>query len=205
LAISKGVVIVAVSQCLRGRVDLRAYALGRALEDIGVIGAGDTSTESVVTKLAFLLSWPDSRPELVRHYMGLSLRGELTEGSNASTGPHSGDWASSRLASGDVFFSGLGRRLEANPAGAGGAAAASSESIVSALSTGAAAAASPLQQRQLSPPPPPPAAAGMPVAQPTPPSKPRLPAPPLASIAPTPPPRPPPRDAPLPTPPSGQP
>ena len=120
---SKGVVIVAVSQCLRGRVDLHAYALGRALEDIGVIGAGDATTESVVTKLAFLLSWSDTRVEQVRHYMALSLHGELTEGANTTGGVgfggHAGDWATtSRMVdSGDVYFSGLGRRIDTSNTG----------------------------------------------------------------------------------------
>ena len=37
LAIKKGIVIVATSQCLRGTVDLQAYALGAKLATIGVI------------------------------------------------------------------------------------------------------------------------------------------------------------------------
>ena len=146
---SKGVIIVAVSQCLRGRVDLHAYALGRALEDIGVIGAGDATTESVVTKLAFLLSWSDTKVEQVRHYMALSLRGELTEASDANVGGggnHAGNWATtSRMESGDVCFSGLGRRLDTSGASAiidaTNAGAAAAEATIAIASAGAGAGA----------------------------------------------------------------
>ena len=78
-AMEKGIVIVATSQCLRGSVDLKAYALGRNLEAIGVVSGLDMTTEAVVTKLAYLLSWPDANPSLIAHYMGKNLRGEVTE------------------------------------------------------------------------------------------------------------------------------
>lgn len=83
-AIAKGIIIVAVSQCHRGTVDLRAYALGRKLEAIGVISGLDMTTEAVCTKLAYLLSWPGMTPEQVRRYMGRSLRGEVTESTHTS-------------------------------------------------------------------------------------------------------------------------
>jgi len=78
-AMEKGIVIVATSQCLRGSVDLKAYALGRNLEAIGVVSGLDMTTEAVVTKLAYLLSWPDANPALIALYMSKNLRGEVTE------------------------------------------------------------------------------------------------------------------------------
>ena len=111
--------IVAVSQCLRGRVDLAAYALGRQLLDIGVIGAGDCTTEAVVTKLAYLLSWPDASGDHVRHYMAHSLRGEVTEDAQAAA--HVASAFDSRVVEGgDVYLTGLGRTMVGGGRGSGG-------------------------------------------------------------------------------------
>lgn len=106
-AIAKGIVIVAVSQCAKGSVDLKAYALGRQLEEIGVIGAGDATTEAVVAKLAFLLSWPDSAGAQVRHYMQHSLRGEVTEGHALRAGGGAGSAGGPAVGGerGEIFLS----------------------------------------------------------------------------------------------------
>lgn len=78
-AVAKGIVIVATSQCLRGSVNLGTYALGRKLEAIGVLSAYDMTTEAVVAKLSYLLSWPDMSRARLTEFMGRSLRGEVTE------------------------------------------------------------------------------------------------------------------------------
>ncbi|RYY32267.1 hypothetical protein EON62_05565, partial [archaeon] len=79
LAVSKGIIIVVASQCMRGAVNLSAYALGKKLEAIGVIPAYDMTTEAICCKLAYILSWPGVTTDDVRHWMAKSLRGEMTE------------------------------------------------------------------------------------------------------------------------------
>jgi len=78
-AIDKGIIIVAASQCLRGTVNLSAYALGKQLESIGVVQAGDMTTEALCAKLSYLLAVPGITRDQVISYMGRSLRGEITE------------------------------------------------------------------------------------------------------------------------------
>lgn len=51
---AKGILVVAVTQCLRGGVSLGTYAVGVTLERNGVLSGGDMTTEAVVTKLAYL-------------------------------------------------------------------------------------------------------------------------------------------------------
>lgn len=78
-ATSRGVVIVSCTQCLRGSVDLSAYATGTSLRRAGVIPGGDMTPEAALTKLSYLLSRGLS-PREVRRLMQRDLRGELTDG-----------------------------------------------------------------------------------------------------------------------------
>lgn len=75
---ARGVVIVNVSQCLRGRVRMGDYATGSALARAGLVSAGDMTAEAALTKLLYLLSTePD--PAAVRRRMQENLRGERDE------------------------------------------------------------------------------------------------------------------------------
>ena len=53
-AVDKGIVIVNVSQCMGGSVQMSRYGTGCKLEDVGVVSGYDSTTEAVLTKLMFL-------------------------------------------------------------------------------------------------------------------------------------------------------
>ncbi|CAM9825658.1 unnamed protein product [Ascophyllum nodosum] len=74
---AKGVMVVVVSQCLRGGVNLGTYAVGITLQENGVVSGGDMTTEAAVTKLAYLFGRTDDL-QLIKQLMGQNIRGELS-------------------------------------------------------------------------------------------------------------------------------
>lgn len=75
-AISKGVIVLNISQCPGGMVIQGKYETSRALQEIGVIGGGDMTIESAVTKLMLLLG--EFGMEDARKRIGLPMAGEMT-------------------------------------------------------------------------------------------------------------------------------
>ena len=76
-ATDAGVVVVACSQCLQGRVRLGVYETGSALAQAGVIAGADLTPEAALTKLTVLLGRGLEPPE-IRELMQVDLVGELT-------------------------------------------------------------------------------------------------------------------------------
>ena len=76
-ATQRGKIVINISQCIQGRVEMGRYDTGYQLQEAGVISGYDSTVESAVTKLMFLQSHYDD-PEQVRHFMTQSIRGEIS-------------------------------------------------------------------------------------------------------------------------------
>ena len=73
----KGIVIVNVTQCNAGTVEMQRYETGYHLLEAGITCGYDSTTESAITKLMFLLGHGYS-PEEIRERMSLPIAGEIT-------------------------------------------------------------------------------------------------------------------------------
>ena len=78
-AISRGVVILNVTQCKAGAVKMRQYAASCDMDRIGVVGAGDITVEAAITKMMYLLGNFPNDKEHIRERLSQSLRGEISE------------------------------------------------------------------------------------------------------------------------------
>jgi L-asparaginase len=76
-AIAKGITIYNVTQCKGGAVDMQKYETGKTLEEIGVIGGYDITTESAIAKMMFLLGEGLEGNDLVS-CLQIPMRGEFT-------------------------------------------------------------------------------------------------------------------------------
>lgn len=76
-ASERGIVIVNITQCHTGRVEMHRYETGYKMLQTGVISGYDSTTECAVTKMMFLFGLGLSSSE-VKEYMGCSLAGEIT-------------------------------------------------------------------------------------------------------------------------------
>ena len=76
-AIDSGKIIVDISQCQRGSVELGKYETSKKLQQMGVISGYDMTFEATITKLMYLMGQGLTKEEVIE-LMEQSLRGELT-------------------------------------------------------------------------------------------------------------------------------
>ena len=77
-AASRGKILLNVTQCLSGDVDMDIYATGRALKDAGVICGHDITTESALGKLFYLMGG-NAENDKVKVLLERNLKGEISK------------------------------------------------------------------------------------------------------------------------------
>ncbi|WP_372871813.1 asparaginase [Shewanella sp.] len=73
----RGIVLVNLTQCFQGKVNMGGYATGNALARAGVISGGDMTVEACLAKLHYLLSKNMTNDE-IKTAMQTALVGELS-------------------------------------------------------------------------------------------------------------------------------
>jgi len=76
-AISDGKVILDISQCKVGTVELGRYETSKELKDMGIANGYDMTYEAAITKMMFLLGQYED-PMIIKELLETDLRGELT-------------------------------------------------------------------------------------------------------------------------------
>jgi len=76
-ALTKNIIILNITQCNAGTVELGRYETSAQLAEIGIIGGGDLTTEAAITKLMFLLG-QQLTPTEIKKYLQISIAGEIS-------------------------------------------------------------------------------------------------------------------------------
>jgi L-asparaginase len=76
-AIRQGIIVLVVTQCKGGSVEIGKYETSKYLGEIGVISGYDITTEAAVTKMMFLLGNSETK-ERITALLQTSMRGEMT-------------------------------------------------------------------------------------------------------------------------------
>lgn len=76
-SIAKGMIILNVTQCMAGKVDMSAYSTGIELLKLGVIGGVDITFEAAVAKFLFLMGQTTNHQD-INTYLKSNLRGEIS-------------------------------------------------------------------------------------------------------------------------------
>lgn len=76
-AVKKGLIVLNISQCHAGSVDMEAYATGIELKHIGVVSGYDCTTEAALAKLFFLMGKYTDK-ERVKLELTCNISGEIS-------------------------------------------------------------------------------------------------------------------------------
>ena len=76
-AAERGALIVNISQCVAGTVEMKRYGAGYQLQDIGVVSGYDSTVEAAATKLMYLQACYNDT-NIIRRMMNESIAGEIT-------------------------------------------------------------------------------------------------------------------------------
>jgi L-asparaginase len=76
-SIEMGKVVLNITQCIAGSVEMGRYATSKLLQEKGVLNGRDLTFEAALTKMMYLLGKYDD-PDQVRYYLTHNIRGEMT-------------------------------------------------------------------------------------------------------------------------------